>query len=659
MKSAELFRENVKKLMDKRGIKVKELASMVGLSPSYLSLILSGERENLSDFHKDAIALALGVSVWQLLREDADLEEELLICPGEAVSQLASSGVPEAILAVDDLLLALGVDDLAFKSSLYRRLNALSEQELERLGAVIRGTLEDWNKVRASRLRAKAAAPGVSGADLVGTVPVEFLQDAVERSKNVPVDEDLRTLAGALSFTMEIPGGVPVDVLVDALRWPVGRVIAGLEWFQENGLALLTKDGEGGLMAVVNEDEFWWRIRKHLSTGRLRQLASSLARALKDLVRDDLSSYIGALFLSAGELERAREYYRKAWEQSVEGRQWSRVRGFLEVELGLLRLLEAPPSEKAYCHGMLATCCLELGELVQARESQLKALGIWRSLGKVAETVLALEFLAVVEARSGRWEQAQKAIEEALELAKTGEEEARLRCTLGEILLERGHLGRAKAELERALDLSRTIDYSSGLQRALLGLGMLSIEKGRLDDAKTNLTRVLALSEKGDRKPGLRARLELGRVFLMQRKASLALEQFGEARKLARKLDDAEFLGMAVAGAVRSLILLHRSRDLAELVPELETALTLFERTKMVKGLVLALIAQAEVFSARGLKTKARDLFTRAIRIAQEHGAPSLESWACHAYATFMEEEGDPLYRVMQERGNWLRTNMR
>lgn len=659
MKSAEVFRENVKKLMNKRGIKVKELASMVGLSPSYLSLILSGERENLSDFHKDAIALALGVSVWQLLREDADLEEELPTPSGEAVSQLACSGVPEAILAVDDLLLALGVDDLAFKSALYRQLNALSGQELSKLGAVLRGTLEDWHKIRASRSPAKAPAAGTAAADSAGAGPVEFRQDAVRRSREVLFDEDLRTLVAALSLTMDIPGGVPVDALVDALRWPVARVIAGLEWLQENGLVFLAKDEEGGIVAGVNQDGFWWRARKHLPAGRVKQLSASLAGALKDLPRDDLSSYVGALFLTAGELERARECYRKAWEQSLEGRQWSRARGFLEVELGLLRLLEALPSEKAYCYGMLATCCMELGDVRQARENQVKALGIWRSLDRVPETVQTLESLAVVEARSGSWEQAQRAIEEALELASTGEEEARLRCTLGEILLERGHLGRAKAELERALDLSRTIDYLSGLQRALLGVGVLSIEKGKLDDAKTNLTRVLALSEKGDRKPGLRARLELGRIFLTQGKASLALEQFEEARKLAQKIDDVESLGMAVAGEVRSLILLHRSRDLAEILPELENALTLFERTKMVKGLVLVLIAQAEVLSARGLKTKARDLFTRAIGIAQEHGARSLESWACHAYATFMEKEGDPLYRVMQERSNWLRANMR
>ncbi|HHY35240.1 MAG TPA: tetratricopeptide repeat protein [Firmicutes bacterium] len=657
MKSALVFRENVKKLMHKRGMKVKELASMVGLSPSYLSLILSGERENLSDFHKDAIALALGVSVWQLFREDADLEYEPVIPSGEAVSQLAPSGVPEAVLAVDDLLLALGVDDLAFKTALYRRLNTLSGQELSKLGAVIRGTLEDWNKIRASHPRPKAPAASIAAAGSRGTVGVEFGQDG--RSRDVLVDEDLQILAAALSLTMEIPGGVPVDVLVDALRWPVARVIAGLERFRETGLAFLAKDEEGGLVAGVNEDDFWWRIRKHLPAGRLRQLSSSLARALKDLARDDLSSYIAALFLTAGELERAREYFRKAWEQSLEGRQWSRARGFLEVELGLLRLLDAPPPEKAYCYGMLATCCMELGEMVQARENQVRALEIWRSLDRVTETVLALEFLAVVEARLGSWEQAQKAIEGALELVKTGEEEARLRCTLGEILLERGHLGRAKAELEKALDLSRTIDYLSGLQRALLGLGVLSIEKGRLEDAKTSLTRVLALSEKGDRKPGLRARLELGRIFLAQGKASLALEQFEEARKLAQKLDDAESLGMAVAGVVRSLILLHRWRNLAEVLPELEDALALFERTKMVKGLVPVLIAQAEVLSARGLKTKASDLFRRAIRIAQEHGAPSLEARACHAYATFMKEEGDPLYRVMQERSNWLRATMR
>ncbi|MBE3518801.1 MAG: helix-turn-helix domain-containing protein [Firmicutes bacterium] len=655
MKSALVFRENVKKLMQKRGMKVKDLASMVGLSPSYLSLILSGERENLSDFHKDAIALALGVSVWELFREDTDLEEQPVIPSREAVSQLAPSGIPEAILAVDDLLLALGVDDLAFKSALYRRLNALSAQELSKLGAVIRGTLEDWNKIRASQSRDKV--PAGTTADSRGAVPAQFRQAG--RFGDVLVDEDLRTLAAALSLTVEIPGGIPIDVLVEALRWPVARVVAGLERFCEAGLAFLTKDEEGGLVAGVNQDDFWRWTRKHHPAGRLKQLCSSLARALKDLGRDDLSHHIAALFLTAGELERAREYFRKAWEQSLEGRQWSRARGFLEVELGLLRILDAHPSEKAYCYGMLATCCMELGEAVEARENQLKALDIWRSLDRVAETVLALEFLAVVEARLGSWDRAQKAIEAALELARTGEEEARLRCVLGEILLERGHLGRAKAELEKALDLSRTIDYLSGLQRSLLGLGVLSVEKGRFEEAKTSLSRVLALSEKGDRKAGLKARLELGRLFLAQGKGSLALEQFEEARKLARKLDDAESLGMAVAGVARSLILLRRPGDLAQILPELEEALALFERTKMVKGLVPVLIAQAEVLSTRGLKTQASDLFKRAIRIAQEHGAPSLEATACHAYATFMKEEGDPLYRVMEERANWLRATMR
>lgn len=66
MKSSELFRNNIKRLMKERGLKVKELAEMAGLSPSYFSLILSGERENLSDYHKDALALALDVSVSSL-----------------------------------------------------------------------------------------------------------------------------------------------------------------------------------------------------------------------------------------------------------------------------------------------------------------------------------------------------------------------------------------------------------------------------------------------------------------------------------------------------------------------------------------------------------------------------------------------------------------
>lgn len=657
MKSSEVFRENVKKLMAKRGIKVKELASMVGLSPSYLSLILSGERENLSDFHKDAIALALGVSVWQLLKDDGETEVEISPVPAQVIPQLASSDIPEAILAIDDFLLALGVDDLALKTALYRRLNSLSGQELAKLGRVIRGTLEDWNRIRDSRSTAAAAGP----VQVVSppTSPTELRQDWAGRPAEVILDDDLRTLAAALSLTMDVPGGVPADVLVEALKWPVGRVVAGLEWFQERQLAYIAKDDEGGIVTCINEDDFWRRARKYLSPAHLRELSSSLARALKDLGRDDVTACVAALFLAAGDLERARECYRKAWEHSMEERQWSRARGFLEVELGLLRLLEGPPYERAYCYGMLAICCMGLGELSHARDAQIKALEIWRSLDKIPETVQALEFLAVVEARACNWDQAQKAIEQALELASTGETEARLRCTLGEILLERGHLGRAKTEMERALELSRTIDYLSGLQRSLLGLGVLAIEKGKSDDARTNLNRVLALSQKGDRQQGLRARLELGRLFLMEGKAPSALEQFREARTLAGKIEDAESSGMAVAGEARCLVLLHRLKDLAEILPELETALAFFQRTKMIKGLVHVLLAQAEVSAARGFKTKARDLFASAINVAQEHGAPSLESWACRAFARFMEQEGDPLYRVMEERSNWTRASMK
>ncbi len=69
MASIEVFANNVKRLLAQRNMRIKDLAARVGLSESYLSLVLNGTRRNLSDEYKDRIASVLNVPMSLLYSE--------------------------------------------------------------------------------------------------------------------------------------------------------------------------------------------------------------------------------------------------------------------------------------------------------------------------------------------------------------------------------------------------------------------------------------------------------------------------------------------------------------------------------------------------------------------------------------------------------------
>ncbi|HHW18522.1 MAG TPA: tetratricopeptide repeat protein [Firmicutes bacterium] len=77
MSSLEVFAKNVKTLMAQRNVRVKDLAERIGLSDTYLSLVLNGARRNLSDEYKDRIASFFNVPIARLFAEDGLTEENL------------------------------------------------------------------------------------------------------------------------------------------------------------------------------------------------------------------------------------------------------------------------------------------------------------------------------------------------------------------------------------------------------------------------------------------------------------------------------------------------------------------------------------------------------------------------------------------------------
>jgi tetratricopeptide (TPR) repeat protein len=74
MDSAEIFCRNVKTILAQRNIRIKDLAERIGLSESYLSLVLSGSRKNLNDEYKDRIASFLNITLSQLYSEELRID---------------------------------------------------------------------------------------------------------------------------------------------------------------------------------------------------------------------------------------------------------------------------------------------------------------------------------------------------------------------------------------------------------------------------------------------------------------------------------------------------------------------------------------------------------------------------------------------------------
>jgi len=73
--SLEIFAKNVRRLLSQRNIRIKDLAEKIGLSESYLSLVLSGKKRNLGDKYKDRIAAFFNVPLSQLYSEDMYFKE--------------------------------------------------------------------------------------------------------------------------------------------------------------------------------------------------------------------------------------------------------------------------------------------------------------------------------------------------------------------------------------------------------------------------------------------------------------------------------------------------------------------------------------------------------------------------------------------------------
>ena len=151
MASVEIFCRNVKTILAQRNIRIKDLAERIGLSESYLSLVLNGLRKNLNDEYKDRIASYLNISLSHLYSEDLGVTVSKAPAPVfvEDPDRKETTRLVEMFLAATNLSNA--------RPSFYVALSSMNDKESRTVRAFLRTVLADlakYNNVRSEAAQA-------------------------------------------------------------------------------------------------------------------------------------------------------------------------------------------------------------------------------------------------------------------------------------------------------------------------------------------------------------------------------------------------------------------------------------------------------------------------------------------------------------------------
>lgn len=638
MKSQDAFRLNVKDLMGRQGLKVKDLADMVGLSPSYLSLILSGERANLSDLHKDAIALALGVTVAELYMPPLRLETAQASPAARYEPGLLARTVRD-ITPFEDLLRSLNAEDHLLLEAFYRELNSLSDEEVRKMGTMLRNALASWQKATAN--------PASAGAGAAGPV--------------LTLEPDDRALLWLLTRLSSLFGDVPLAYLGTATSWPdekLYRVLGGLE---SAGVAVtvstvpvLLRPSRSGFDAASLA----------VPASRRREFLLALARGLDAQAGtgDSLPGpdRLAELFLEGGDLPKARFWFEQSAIAALAGGMWRVAKDRLLVVSSLDNFLGTPAGERVSTVQMLATTCLNLGETEEALAYQERGIAHWERTGSKGNLVLALMMAGSILARRREWGKAVECLDRALGVSSGDDTmEAKVRLGLAAILSDRGQLTRTREEYERALALAGNSRDESIMAQSLLGLGRVFFWRRDFKRALQHLNRALSLVEKKEAALEVLVRVEIGRIRFEEGSFLIAQEHLSKASLAAEAMKTPGSGSLAKAWLSRCL---GRGGVPADLEPKRDLARSardFLAGTGDRQGLVVSLVACAEAEEALNSPASADALFEDALREARDSGNPALEGMACDAFAEYLERRGDEIAPVMRERARWARARIR
>ncbi len=186
-------------------------------------------------------------------------------------------------------------------------------------------------------------------------------------------------------------------------------------------------------------------------------------------------------------------------------------------------------------HRLLGLIELRAGRAEQALASVESARAAAQAEGDEWEEGLALTASARIQARAGRRDEAQRDLEQALEVLadNNGWGVAHVLSGLGGLAVVRGDTDAALAYFHSALAMFREIDARPEMARCLAGIGRVELATGNLDSAAASLRESLALSVATGQRLGIARGLRaVGALAAARGDLAAAARLDGEAARL-------------------------------------------------------------------------------------------------------------------------------
>ena len=618
MASVEVFCSNVKTILAQRNIRIKDLAERVGLSESYLSLVLSGSRKNLNDLYKDRIASCLNLTLSQLYSEEFGTSIHI-----SAPIFAEDPSRKETIRLVDTFLSSAHLDSA--RPSFYSVLAGLNDHDARTVRSFFSSILTELSRQNGTDGRDRPSVMSIPEPERKllaiyslagGDARLEWVRAAADLDDATFDKTTERLVAGSFVHIADDGGVRRASVTAD--RMPVSSIFTAQRLSEIHltlASAMLTYSDQGPYFEKAVADHF-------IRAGRPLESLEHIKKAAR------LMESVGLPREAAG-----------AWHQA-------------SVLCGILNDVAG----RSNCLADAAKCLCAAGELVEANElgsyacRLIEEMGEHRSVGYVCimmgnvlrehDLGAAVEWyrrglkstppedsgrgillinLAAALLEAGTLDDSENALKETRRWL-SGRDEAevsaiRLKASLslGLIEYQRRNWKQARPHFESCLNQPE--GTGGVLETAWHNLGMLMYRDDNVKTAKEYLLKAQSLYwQRGSRLPWAYAAIELAKVSL--REGELA-EANKHLRAAEQYLEEKSVLAKGWSSLIRACVDRGQHRQ-TQAMENARKAVDIFQRENAERELAVAALWLSSLCEESGDSQQATFLERRAFQIYEK-----------------------------------------
>jgi tetratricopeptide (TPR) repeat protein len=289
----------------------------------------------------------------------------------------------------------------------------------------------------------------------------------------------------------------------------------------------------------------------------------------------------------------------------------------------------------------LAGMHCQRGDMVQAEQLFLEAIGIFREVGNPEGLAVAMGNLAAARLGQGKLSEAEKMLEASVPDYQAVEDKEGVALTLnnlGELSRQNGKLDAAEDHYRRAKTTAEEVENKNAVAYVLSGLGDVYQDRGELGQARKSFEDALTLRKQiGERQTVGESQVQLARLAVEDGRvgeAEIILRQWKEQFHLEQQADDELLSSIGLSEA-----LLAQGKQV-EAQREIEGSRDLAARSQNLFDRLQYDVASARVLLSSDHPEDAKPQLERALRDARVHGFVGIEFDAMLVTAAMEKRSG-------------------